>query len=581
LEESLRALRLRRNLLAPILSLPPEVFAIIFSFLHVHVTSETFSRSKKIEQLDPLALFSASHVCHHWREIALNHPLLWTHIDFTAFTSAGAAQILARAKKAPLYFEARVPVPVSCWDDARFSAFQKELQDRISRICHLTIRTESSHLLRTLEGLTSPAPTLECLSLLSHDDQGDIVTVPHTLFDGTAPRLSSIELENCHIGWQSPLFRGLKHLRISDPPVRPSLSLWLETLNEMPQLKTLALYWASPVAVLRASQDAPDTWLINIDIDITVTLPSLTHFEISSTADDCGLALAHLALPALTSLCLSPTPCRPDAGDLLEILPYVARHAHGPQDTHPLQSISFRNDPNCIEILAWALPDMDVELPNPTPFLDVMRSARVAFSVDDGWGQETQLRVFDSLMGTLPLDNLVTLTATNHDWTLEKQFWLRYTQGWPLLRRMSLTASSAFGFREMLLKDNGGRKSPLLPSLTKLVLIDTVLCTNRTVRLCNALMKRVEQGVPLETLDLRTCVSASRPIELLSEIVVDVMGPKETLETENQILLACIDRSLYLDDSSGTEDYDEDDPDTGRDDDEDEDEDEDDREYSD
>lgn len=84
LEESIRTLRLCRNVLVPISSLPPEVFVIIFSFLHARVISEAFVPCKKIDQLDSLALFRASHVCHYWREIALNHPLFWTHIDFTA-----------------------------------------------------------------------------------------------------------------------------------------------------------------------------------------------------------------------------------------------------------------------------------------------------------------------------------------------------------------------------------------------------------------------------------------------------------------------------------------------------------------
>ena len=87
----------------------------------------------------------------------------------------------------------------------------------------------------------------------------------------------------------------------------------------------------------------------------------------------------------------------------------------------------------------------------------------------------------------------------------------------------------------MLLGDNEGRdlESPLLPSLTKLVLINnTALCPLRTLRLCDALMKRVEEGVPIETLDLRTCLSGSRSIELLSEIVVDVLGPEEIYDED-------------------------------------------------
>jgi hypothetical protein len=39
------------------------------------------------------------------------------------------------------------------------------------------------------------------------------------------------------------------------------------------------------------------------------------------------------------------------------------------------------------------------------------------------------------------------------------------------------------------------------------------------------LMKRVEQGVPLEVLDLRTCVAADRATQLFREVVVDVQEP--------------------------------------------------------
>jgi hypothetical protein len=50
-------------------------------------------------------------------------------------------------------------------------------------------------------------------------------------------------------------------------------------------------------------------------------------------------------------------------------------------------------------------------------------------------------------------------------------------------------------------------------------------------------MKRVEQGDPLETLDLRTCFGASHAVRLLSEIVVDVWDlAKILLEAKENIL---------------------------------------------
>jgi hypothetical protein len=70
---------------------------------------------------------------------------------------------------APLYLEATAPI--FSWDSARFSAFRKELQDCVSRVCHLGIMAESFDVHRALEGLVSPAPTLESLLLSSEEDE--------------------------------------------------------------------------------------------------------------------------------------------------------------------------------------------------------------------------------------------------------------------------------------------------------------------------------------------------------------------------------------------------------------------------
>ncbi|KAI9453538.1 hypothetical protein BJY52DRAFT_834101 [Lactarius psammicola] len=106
LEESICALRLRRNALAPISSLPPEIIAAIFSFSHLPHPSSQASQASPFtlgERPDPLAWLHVAHVCHQWREIALNQPLFWSHVDFTTLTSTGAAEMLARAKTVPLY----------------------------------------------------------------------------------------------------------------------------------------------------------------------------------------------------------------------------------------------------------------------------------------------------------------------------------------------------------------------------------------------------------------------------------------------------------------------------------------------
>ncbi|KAH9174519.1 hypothetical protein EDB89DRAFT_548512 [Lactarius sanguifluus] len=563
LEASIQALRYRRNALAPISSLPTEVVTTIFSFLHIPVTLSSFKLGEQPKRSERLAWLRVAHVCRQWRDIALDLPLLWNHVDFTIVSSAGAAEILSRAKKVPLYLEARVPCRL--WDNTRFSALQEELQNHVLHISHLSISAEPFRLHRIFKGLVLPAPTLELLSLSGEEyttasgnrAEREQVVVPDTLFDGSTPRLSYLELCNCDTSWNSPLLWGLKHLYIRTPFDTPSLSIWLDALAQMPQLKTLSLHWASPVA--------------SHGVDRTVTLPSLTLFEISSSASDCALALAHLTLPALTSLCLNAESYHWDGSDVHELLPYVARHAHGPQDTQPLQSMWFSRSEMRAKVLAWTLPDIDVDFPDQFAAFESMPSARVAFSVvGDNWPPGLGAVVFNLVTRALPLDGIVTLTAQNHTMTPYRHFWHLNAPRWPVLQRVYLTPIEEHGFMELLSKDHRGRENPLLPSLTTLILVDAALLERRTLRLCDTLMKRVEQGVPLETLDLRKCLATSRVIELLSEIVVDVLGPEETFETGSQIRSESVARGIYLDDDSddcsGVEEYnDEDSADAGSD----------------
>jgi hypothetical protein len=436
LEESIRALRYRRNALAPISSLPTELIAAIFYFLRLPAigTSPAPLGGKSDNHL---AWICVAHVCRHWREIALDQPSFWSRVDFTNLTLAGAAEILARAKKAPLYLEARA----IHWDDVRFSAFDKELLPRVSHIGHLSISTEAFFLRRTLEGLTSPAPTLEYLSL-SHPipASGENCTVPDTLFDSTTPRLPCLELHNCDISWKSPLLKGLRFLELRTPSenARPSLTDWLDALDEMPQLKRLVLHSASPIA--------PP---FPFDVGRTVTLPFLTHLDISAIPGDCALALAHLVLPALTWLHLTVIPDHPSGINILKLFPYVTRHAHGPQDTHALQSVFIRSGWARADILVWPAPDIVVEVHDSPTLRAATLTTRVTLSVTNrDWMLVHTDQVLDAAMAALPLDGLVMLTVQDRT-RLDEQFWLCHAPRWPLLQRVRLAAPAARGFRDV------------------------------------------------------------------------------------------------------------------------------------
>ena len=507
----MHALSQRRNELAPISFLPTEIIADIFLLA-----------SAKRDDLG-LAWLNVAHVCRQWSEIALNQRLFWSHINFSNLTLTGTAEMLARAKGAPLHLEARVTD--SNWSHDRYRALDQELQAHVSHIRHLDIIVESLrpclHLGAILHHTLyeSPAPILEYLSL-SNEAPGGIVSIPNNAFKGITPRLFSLELRQAAISLKSPLLRGLRYLKIYElnDVNRLSVTDWLDALDEMPRLKELVFHAASPLT---------DDFTFPSDVNRrTATLPVLTHLDLSSPAVACALALAHLVLPALTSLIVEARSFDRGGSDALILIQYLTRHAHGPQDPKPLQSVLFHNYMTYTRIVAW--PTVIPDIHGVAHCKKAERTARVVLSISCKmpWYTSINVRVLDAVIEALPLDGLVALAA-EYQARLYEQVWLHHAPRWPLLEHVQLAPLAARGLREMLLlEDNGGHEGPLLPSLRQLDLLDTSLTKRRTLRLCDALKKRVQQGVPLKVLSWSTNKWTIGAVWLLRRFVGDVRGPK-------------------------------------------------------
>ena len=383
------------------------------------------------------------------------------------------------------------------WDDAlfsRFDAFQEKLQVCVSRICHFFFSADIPQFPETLERLISPAPTLERLSLTCGGQYfPEYAVIPETLFGGIIPRLSSLELRKYGINWTSPLLRGLRYLYIRSAPVYPSLSVWLDALDEMPQLEILTLQWASPVA--------DDAGSIPFDVERTATLPSLTHIDISESPRDCSFTLAHLDLPALTCLSVKAFHDLPDGSNVWDVFPYIAQHSHGSQDT---QTLLIRGKKTHVDIFAWPVPNIDVEVQG-----SATAPPRVALSLrSNSWYfDDTPNEILGMATRSVPLGGLVTLIIQDFLPPPFEQPWLPNLPKFPLLQHMRLASNVTTGFIDWLKADNGEREDPLLPSLKELVVVDANLHEDWTLRLCEALMKRVEQGVPWRC---STCARATR-----------------------------------------------------------------------
>jgi hypothetical protein len=323
--------------LVPISRLPTEILSIIFSLLHSFEVLD-------LESSPPSPFSPVSHVCHRWREISLDLPYLWSHINFTKLTPAGAAVMLVRAKMAPLYLEAQTMQ----WSRAKFGAFKKQIEAHIHQSRHLSITVKSNHL-KISGRLVSAAPSLELLSIDNRDISLPWI-IPDNLFDGITPKLTYLRLYNCGISGESQLLRGLRVLELFPFPVYARFEFYylLRALIRTPQLERLVIHDRIPSKKV----------VLSHGFNLTVDLPSLTELSISASVGECEVVLAHLVvLPALTRSCVNVnTGAVSDDRWAKHLIQCVAQNTHGPQDTKALQSLFIRDNKKRADIVAWAMP---------------------------------------------------------------------------------------------------------------------------------------------------------------------------------------------------------------------------------
>jgi hypothetical protein len=289
----------------------------------------------------------------------------------------------------------------------------------------------------------------------------------------------------------------------------------------MPQLEELSLQSATPLA--------PLTGPLISEPSRSTALPSLTRFHISDSSKECALAIAHLVLPALTRLHVDVKSQDWNGEDVRLVIPYVAQNVCGIEDIEPLRSILFSGQGKRAEVVAWTIPDADVKVRSSTALLSESVSARLMFTATGmHWNHEVVPAIYDALFILLPVNSVSTFSALNHT-QLTKEFWLNQAPRLPLLERVCLVPTAVKAFRDMLAED-APPDGPRLPLLTKLTIYYVAWTSMKTYHFRDMLIERVEQGVPLKSLDLRACeeLNPRRANKIFAEIVVDVQGPYES-----------------------------------------------------
>ncbi|KAF5357691.1 hypothetical protein D9758_007487 [Tetrapyrgos nigripes] len=267
--DELTKLKTRRNELVPISRLPEELLSKFFKLC---------VRPKKNYYAPMFHRWSwtkVSHICKHWRNVALGCPALWGCLDLT--TPTWIPEMLRRSQMAPLV---------------------------INMPQLLILKPKSADAIKTLEKalgeleMLQAAPLLHTLQL-SAKETGDwfaesecIVVLPLDFLGGHTPSLRHVDLQDFHIPWDSSVFRNLTSLKIIHKSTdhAPSLQQLTEILSRMPaSLETLELE--------RVLSLANSTTTIKV-----VQLPRLRSIRLDGDVVSCANLLERISFPSTTTM---------------------------------------------------------------------------------------------------------------------------------------------------------------------------------------------------------------------------------------------------------------------------------------
>ncbi|RDB16623.1 hypothetical protein Hypma_002868 [Hypsizygus marmoreus] len=295
-EEVIREWREHRNTLSSIARLPPEILSHVFKCVADALMAIAGYRK--------LRWILVSHVCRHWRRVALECPSLWTNIPISH--PHWAKEMLVRSHMAPLTIVASVDVvrrhrynPTHQGDHCQPTS-QTAVIDSLKhlpriRALSLTQSSAPDLLADIFQYFNTAAPILNTLTI-SNAHPGVSTKLPNDIFPEGVPRLQHLELHGCNLSWDSSLLLGdLTCLKLGNftPETRGSICEIIHVLSGLPNLKTLKLASVIQFSESRAAIAAPTS---------PATLPHLTHLHLEADIYSCASLLSHLVCSELAQI---------------------------------------------------------------------------------------------------------------------------------------------------------------------------------------------------------------------------------------------------------------------------------------
>jgi hypothetical protein len=488
LEESIRALKSRRNELSPISRLPVEILCNIFS----HTEDNSICRS-------PESWTNFSQVSRHWRSSALSAPQLWTKIPLSY--PRWAQEMLIRSKMAKLtirsgfYFDTSNPRAIGTVRSCLYE---------MNRVEELKLNSTPGLTLKEIfRDLPKSAPQLHTLCIRSHSSRSAYSIHEDFLYD--TERLQCVELINCKISWDSQLLTGLTRLCLDESLKANSLIIQvLHALQRMPALTYLRLKDSIP-----DDSEGPSTYPV-------VDLPFLRVLDISSGVGALTNVLRHITIPHSAMLYVT---CRETQSTQIDFTNFLSVLA-----TKFLSSL-------VIERLNLRVLDDTKIYGLEFYFLTASRSQLQLLLTWPSPQPRNHVNALTCAFDAINLPFLTQLRISTLDY-IDSQTWVKTFGKLPLLKRVCVQSSASSSFFEALVyKTMAAEKSKTayynvsFPKLRHIHLEGTEFYARSisVEMLLDCLMERCERKAGVQELCLDDCYHIwSGDVERLKEVVVDV-----------------------------------------------------------
>jgi hypothetical protein len=317
----LLSLLTRRNALAPVSLLPPEILARVFHFL-------VLEEEPPCSRGQDLGWIRATHVCRLWRQVALGDSSLWARISGFPSNTELISEMLARARNAPL--DVDIDLRGASDPDVLLMLRPHVSHTRKLRLYSLSFPHSAS--VRDIYSREAPA--------LEHFELGVMITSPitfrhpggTTLFKGQAPRLRTFSLFHIFIPWSFIPRDQLTQLKIvlfdeTTTPSHGDLNQLIDLLVTCPGLEILVLEHCLP------------SQLSQIPYGQTIHFPRLSRLCLGGSSSRITNLMKMLEIPSSTRLHLHCVSENASTHNDRLLLPVIAPQFQGPT-TFDFKSLS-------------------------------------------------------------------------------------------------------------------------------------------------------------------------------------------------------------------------------------------------